>query len=298
MSRKARRAVKKYGLTLLSILILLLVTVCIIGAVRHFGGGDERVENTDTSGQNTVTDTVVNTDTETTAGTQSTPTDTQPSTQTDSHISISTGGETSDKTNVPTTFDFSAWNLILLNPENKLPEDFQTNLKKFSYNGTSGYVDARCHDAFEAMFAAAKKDGITLTVRSAYRNITTQTTNFNNKVQEYKDMGYSDEDAYATAATIIAVPGTSEHHTGLAMDILTPSYTRLNEGFEKTEAAQWLFEHCAEYGFILRYPKDKTEITQIIYEPWHYRYVGKEAAQIIMNEGICYEEFVAKYGNS
>ncbi len=295
MSRKAKKMVRKYGLSALLVTVILLLILLVAVAIRSLGGSTgDTVQNTDTAPsthfqQGSVTNTAPETD-----GSQTT--DSVPATDSADTDSESEKNSASDKPLPEEELDFSAWNLILLNPDNALPEGFEPDLKKFSFNGTSGYVDARTYDAFHAMFSAAKEDGITLTVRSAYRSVSTQTVNFNNKVQEYKNKGYSDEKAFATAATIIAVPGTSEHHTGLAMDILTPSYNRLNEGFAQTDAAKWLFAHCAEYGFILRYPEDKTDITKIIYEPWHYRYVGVTAAKIITEEGICYEEFVAKYG--
>ena len=94
-------------------------------------------------------------------------------------------------------------------------------------------------------------------------------------------------------ARLIAVPGTSEHETGLAADIVTPSYQRLDAGYAGTKAARWLLENAASYGFVLRYPEDKTEITGIDYEPWHYRYVGVEAAKEIMAQGLCLEEYAA-----
>ncbi len=195
------------------------------------------------------------------------------------------------------SFDFSAWNMILVNPDNPFPQNYPLKLTEISLNGKDRLVHSLCADAFKEMVLAAKKDGIILYLRSTYRGLQLQTDSFNAKVQEYINKGHSREEATKIAATIVAVPGTSEHHTGLAADITTPSFDRLNQGFENTDAFRWLYSHCAEYGFILRYPKDKTEITKIIYEPWHYRYVGKEAAQIIMREGICYEEFVEKYGN-
>ena len=89
------------------------------------------------------------------------------------------------------------------------------------------------------------------------------------------------------------MPGTSEHETGLAADIVTPSYQRLDAGYAGTKAAKWLLENAASYGFVLRYPEDKTEITGIDYEPWHYRYVGVEAAKEIMAQGLCLEEYAA-----
>lgn len=234
-----------------------------------------------------VTDT---TDTDTNTDTQSSVRPTN--TNTDYHTDDPSPGVNEDG-----SFDFSSWNMILVNPNNPIPDDYPLKLAWVSLNGKDRQVNSLCADAFKEMVNAAKEDGIILYLHSTYRGIQLQTEGFNNKVQEYINKGYSKEKAREIAATIVAVPGTSEHHTGLAADITTPSFDRLNADFDKTDAYQWLVTHCAEYGFILRYPKDKTEITKIIYEPWHYRYVGKEAARIIMSEGICYEEFVEKYGN-
>ena len=198
--------------------------------------------------------------------------------------------------NADGSFDFSAWNLVLVNPDNPVPENYPLKLEWVSLNGLDRQVNSLCAQPFRDMVNAAKADGITLYLRSTYRGIKLQTDSFNAKVNEYIGYGYSREEATKIAATIVAVPGTSEHHTGLAADITCPEFNRLNADFDKTEAFRWLYAHCAEYGFILRYAKDKTDITKIIYEPWHYRYVGKEAAKIIMSEGLAYEEFVAKYG--
>ena len=100
------------------------------------------------------------------------------------------------------------------------------------------------------------------------------------------------DQAAEKAKTINAYPGTSEHELGLAADIVTPSYQSLDSGYDQTDAFKWLVEHCADYGFILRYPKEKQDITKIIYEPWHYRYVGQEDAKIIMESGVTLEEYL------
>ena len=104
--------------------------------------------------------------------------------------------------------------------------------------------------------------------------------------------GMSEEEAYAKTATETAIPGTSEHQTGLAADIVTPTYQMLDAGFADTPAGQWLSEHAAEYGFVLRYPQDKQEITGIIYESWHYRFVGKTHAKLMKESGLCLEEYL------
>ena len=103
------------------------------------------------------------------------------------------------------------------------------------------------------------------------------------------------EAALELAAQVVAVPGTSEHQTGLAADIMDEVYPYLNDWQEHTEAQKWLMEHCTEYGFILRYPENKQDITKVIYEPWHFRYVGKEVAEYITENDLCLEEFLELY---
>ena len=184
-----------------------------------------------------------------------------------------------------------SWKLILASEKSPLPDDFTAKVSKLP-NGKE--FDSRAIDDLEAMLAAAKADGVSLTVVSSYRSYDYQVGLFKRKVDQYKAKGYNDTDAYNIAKTIVALPGTSEHNLGLAADIVTPSYMTLDDGFEKTDAFAWLSTHCADYGFILRYPKDKGDITGIIYEPWHYRYVGHNAAKEIMAKGICLEEYLGK----
>lgn len=172
---------------------------------------------------------------------------------------------------------------ILVNPKNKIPKDYEPNLVKID-NGY--YLDKQAATAYNKMKKAATKDGISLWVVSAYRSQERQVTVFNNKVKEYMNMGYSKNQAYDKASKFVAIPGTSEHSLGLALDI-----NSLYQNFEKTKEFKWLYKNCAKYGFILRYPKDKTDITQINYEPWHYRYVGTTIAKEIMKDKICLEEY-------
>lgn len=185
--------------------------------------------------------------------------------------------------------DLDEWNLLLANPNHPLPDDFEVETEVVQGEFV---MDKRAAPSMKEMIEAAKEDGIDLMICSAYRSIERQKTLFNEMVQDFMAQGMSHEDAVAKTATIIAVPGTSEHHTGLAADIVTPSYQSLDEGFGKTPAGKWLMEHAADYGFILRYPKDKQDVTQIIYESWHYRYVGKEHAKTIKENGLCLEEYL------
>lgn len=144
------------------------------------------------------------------------------------------------------------------------------------------------------MLADCRAAGHTPLLCSSYRTQEKQTQLYNNLVQKQIARGNSRSEAMAKAAKEVAVPGTSEHQLGLAVDIVDTQNQVLNRAQEDTAVQQWLMEHCWEYGFILRYPPDKGEKTGIIYEPWHYRYVGREYAQAIRQSGLCLEEFLQK----
>ena len=186
------------------------------------------------------------------------------------------------------------WRLIIANKQHPMPESYKVNV---SYLDGGYRIDSRVKDTYNAMIAAAKKDGISLKLISGFRTFSGQTTLFNNKVNQYINKGYSREKAKELAAQYVAPPGTSEHLTGLAVDLISPdwynTHSSLTSDFENTKQFKWLYEHCAEYGFVLRYPKDKVSVTGYSYEPWHYRYVGVEAAKEIMSKKICLEEYVA-----
>lgn len=187
--------------------------------------------------------------------------------------------------------DASQWNLILANPDHPLPSDFSVQTATLS-NGKE--FDTRAIEALNQMLQDGNAAGLQLMVCSAYRSTAYQQKLFDAKKAEFVAAGYSEQEAYDKAATIVAVPGTSEHATGLAADIVAVNYQTLDDGFEDTPEFAWLSKHAAEYGFILRYPKDKQEITKIIYEPWHYRYVGSAAAKEISEKGLCLEEYLGQ----
>jgi D-alanyl-D-alanine carboxypeptidase len=184
--------------------------------------------------------------------------------------------------------DPTVWNLKLVNSENVLMEDVDIELAAISGDLQ---VDARISDALNAFLSAGNAEGLSVYVCSAYRTIDYQTGLFERRINRWVDSGLGYDDAAEAAATSVAEPGTSEHHLGLAVDIICNEYTSLTSGFGETAAGIWLKKHCAEYGFILRYPEDKTDITGYVYEPWHFRYVGVEAATYIMDNAICFEEF-------
>lgn len=205
-------------------------------------------------------------------------------------------GEPAADPNAPA--DPALWRLILTNTTNPLPEGYAPELASVGSNSRNGeqFMDARVKEPLEQMFAAAKADGIELVARSAYRSTQEQTTLFNSMKQDYINQGMSEEEAFAATKQWRNEPGTSEHETGLAVDIVGAAdiNAALVESLEERDWAVWLREHAPEYGFILRYMKDKTDITGTSFEPWHYRYVGVEDAQKITAQGVCLEEYLGR----
>lgn len=190
----------------------------------------------------------------------------------------------------------TSWAYYLVNRSNPIPDDLEDSIsfKGVWSNGRSYYFDERAADFAECMINDAAEDGVTLLVCSAYRSYERQVANFDNRLRSYASAKYSFANAYALTCGYIAIPGTSEHHTGLAVDFITPGYMYLDDGFEETVAYKWLVEHCADYGFILRYPSEKSELTGINYEPWHFRFIGFEHAKDIMESGLCLEEYMER----
>ena len=181
------------------------------------------------------------------------------------------------------------WQLVLVNKQHPVPDDYT-----FTLGTIKGAMkcDVRIIEDLMHMMKAAKADGINLVICSPYRDYNRQTVLFNRKIDYYIEKGYSYMESYKLASMTVTVPGASEHQIGLALDIVSTSYSALETGFGDTKAGQWLRENCDEYGFILRYPQGKEYITGIQYEPWHFRYVGQEAASAIMEREITLEEFL------
>lgn len=196
------------------------------------------------------------------------------------------------RTESKAVFTKEDWRLLLINKQHPIPEDYTFELVTIK---GSMKCDERILEDLLLMLQDAREDDINLVIRSPYRDMNRQEYLFNRKIKAYMGKGMSYMDAYKTASTTVTVPGASEHQIGLAIDITSDNYASLDEGFGETEAGKWLAEHSCEYGFILRYPDGKEYITSIDYEPWHFRYVGKEAAAIITEQGITLEEFVENY---
>ncbi|MBR0112926.1 MAG: M15 family metallopeptidase [Clostridia bacterium] len=191
----------------------------------------------------------------------------------------------------PADLNVADWRLILVNRDYILPDGYEPPELVHSVKGDSDskLLDSRVAPYYNEMYLAAQKDGIDLYTVSGCRSYARQKTNFENKISTYRSNGMSKVEATQKAATIILPPGTSEHNLGFAMDIGS-----LEQSFENSKAFEWLSKHAADYGFILRYPKNKQDITKIIYEPWHWRYVGVEHAKAIKAAGVCLEEYLGK----
>jgi len=181
------------------------------------------------------------------------------------------------------------WNLILVNQENRISEDYTFILKEIE-NGNK--IDERIEQATKDMLEAVRKEGLKPYICSSYRSNRTQKELFNKKLNQYKQNKVTKETAQIEASRWVAIPGTSEHEIGLALDIVSKNYQVLDEKQEKTEVQKWLIENCNDYGFILRYPTNKKEITKVNYEPWHYRYVGIENAKFMKEKDFCLEEYI------
>ena len=184
--------------------------------------------------------------------------------------------------------------MVLVNHANKMPEDYTFTTRECgSATAVNKTLQTEAADAFLAMQAAAAREGVTIWMQSGYRSVKYQEGLYNKKTQYYLDKGLSRAEALQKAASIVNPPGYSEHNCGLAADLNSPEHTGLDTGFEKTAAFRWLKAHAVEYGFILRYPKDAEAVTEITYEPWHWRYVGPENAALIQQSGLCLEDAVA-----
>ena len=182
------------------------------------------------------------------------------------------------------------WRFILVNPWYILPEEYNEVVTSSLPNGES--VDSRCYADLMQMLADCTSAGGNPVVCSSYRPHMKQVALFDQQVESLVSAGRTREEAEAEAGTVVALPGTSEHEIGLAVDICDYDYQNLDDAQADTPTQKWLMKHSWEYGFILRYPVNKSNITGIIYEPWHYRYVGKEAAREITEKGICLEEYL------
>lgn len=181
------------------------------------------------------------------------------------------------------------WNLLLVNPWNPIPENYEPELT-YLRNGQA--VDSRCYPELQQMMDDCRAAGFAPLICASYRTMEKQEALFEDKEARLIREGCPENEVEAEAAKVVAYPGTSEHQLGLALDIVDVSYQQLDTEQENTPVQQWLMKNSWKYGFVLRYPTDKSDITGIIYEPWHYRYVGKEAAAEMYENKLCLEEYL------
>lgn len=187
------------------------------------------------------------------------------------------------------------WQLRLVNSTHPLPADWSPDLSVID-PVTGEKFDSRALEYLRAMLDAMEWEGLHPKVCSGYRSYESQVDIFQENVDTALSQGYTQEEAEKQAALWVMPPGCSEHQSGLAADIVSEDNQNLDETQEDTPEQEWLRAHCQEYGFILRYPKDKTELTGVNYESWHYRYVGEEAAREMTARNLCLEEYAALPG--
>lgn len=179
----------------------------------------------------------------------------------------------------------SDWRLILVNSSHPLPDKFAVTLTELS-NGIC--VDDRIYPDLQQMFDDARKDGLSPVVGEGFRTREAQQKMMNDKINTYINEGYSKKEAEKLAKNSVAEPGTSEHELGIALDI------NAADRDNNWDVYTWLDDNAYKYGFIQRYPYGKEDITGIEYEPWHYRYVGRKAAEEIYDQGITLEEYLSQ----
>ena len=299
-----------------TLVIYSVITLLVIFGVVSFFVKESVTENVPVFESSvSTTATTTTTTTTTTTETSTTETTTIESTVTESEVESTTKESSPEHfydtvvyrspTAEPADIAKHGRNLMLLNNDYELPEDFKWDLVYWK-NGKSvdalslnsqkydsvDAVDRAAYKPLKEMFAAAEKDGVPLELVSAYRSISLQDRLFTRSVNSYMNQGFSKEDAIKKANYSRTFSGTSEHNTGLGFDILQKGSYYLTESFDKTEQFEWLIENAEDYGFILRYQKDKITITGIMYEPWHFRYVDVEHAKKINELGYCLEEYI------
>lgn len=214
----------------------------------------------------------------------------------DSEVSVSSLIEPAPSTSPAIAINTNDWNLRLINATNPMPADYTPELGNVVVQGAVHQVDARAADQLQQMLGDCNAAGNGIVIYSGYRSYSTQQAAYDAKVAEWESAGYAAVDAAARARESILPAAESEMSSGLAVDFLATDYVWLDTGFADTAEFQWLMEHAASYGFVLRYPADKTDVTGVPFQPWHWRYVGVEHAQAMKASGQCLEEYIAPAG--
>ena len=210
---------------------------------------------------------------------------TEPAAEEPQAVPETKAAEKKSATVIPIT-DAEKWNLAIINTKYPLPDSYAPTLSN-AINGSNIQLDSRVSEHYAEMYAAAKLSGCVLTPYSGYHTYALQETTYNRKVNFYINKGMSAEEANQKASAQVLPAGCSEHNAGLSMDIVSASSDFIN-----TKEYKWLCENAHNYGFILRYPEDKTAITGMNFEPWHWRYVGTQAAKEMKEKNQCLEEYL------
>lgn len=299
MTKKTKKTIQKL-LPVAAVILILAIAYTIKYAVVHFDKKTEEppIQTAGTSDQ-------TNAPTEPTSENTTKSTSAPPTSEAPVNRSFYSGVAYRSPTAETADIFKHGRNMMLLNKEWELPEDFKWNLvywangnpvDAMSLNSSKSdsvkAVDREAYEPLKNMFRDAEAAGVPLQLVSAYRSIDLQDRLFTRSVNAYMKSGLSKEAAIKKANTERTFTGTSEHNTGYGFDILEKGNYTLTAGFENTAQFRWLSEHAEEYGFILRYPKNKTAETGIMYEPWHYRFVGVENAKKINASGLCLEEYI------
>lgn len=290
-TRERRRRQIRLVIILWVVALLLLAAACGVYTIGRddSGPGDESTPGT-TTGIGGTDPTTGGTEAPTTS---TTPAVTEPTVGDDVRP---VGGSEVDTTGHYVQPAGASWNLLLVNDWNPVTKEFIDSIELTEY-ASGKYFDSRAVDALMELIDAGNEAGCHLIAQSPYRGYDLQAALFVDEVATWEGYGYVGKDAEDKASTLVKRPGCSEHHTGLACDILGGGYTYLTEDFANTSDYEWLIENCARFGFILRFPEGEQEaITGVTFEPWHYRYVGVQAATEIMERGLTLEEYLEEKG--
>lgn len=278
---KRQKAILKRNIFLgLCGVVIIMALALIAYIISTLGGSKDTTSSSDASSQNISS--------EVTSSEESSSTDIS-SADTSSTDSVSENTSSKKPTK---KLDEDFQNLTLVNGWNPLPEDFDyeghlTTIPQKYIKGSLTQIDKDVWPYLKAMLDDARDDGIDMGVWSPYRSYATQKMLFERQIKKQIANGVPKAEAEDKAATIVARPGTSEHNTGLALDI-----NCANSSFENTKAYKWLERNAENYGFIMRYREDKQEKTGVIHESWHWRFVGINAAKEINQLDMCLEEYV------
>lgn len=289
---------KKDNITIiaLSVVVVIMLICLAFMFLSYSDDSDELVTSSDIT-ESTIEDESVDSADDESSTEASTETATETSTETSTEATTETTTQTTTETLTSSSTgriivdpETDMWNLIVVNSTREFSSDYEPTLDEIFDTGY--YLDYRVTPYYEQMYTDALADGVTLTPFSAYRSYARQESNYNARIALYMtDYNMSEEEAIAATSEVILPPGTSEHNLGIAIDIVC-----VEEYFEDTDEFTWLMDNAYKYGFILRYREDKSDVTGVIYEPWHWRYVGVEYAEDIMNSGLCLEEYLDSVG--